>query len=267
MMRIVLIGAGNLATNLGKALLAAEHEILQVFSHTMSSASRLATLVGGRPTDDLSELDRTADIYIVSVKDSVLADVVSMACKGREDRLFVHTAGSVPMEIFAGKTAHYGVLYPMQTFSKEREVNFREIPVFVEYSDEAAKEELERLAHSVSNHVSQLDSADRKYLHLAAVWACNFVNHCYDVASDILEQHGMSFDVLLPLIDETTRKVHQMLPHVAQTGPAVRYDRNIIGAQSELLGRNPLVREIYERMSDSIHRRSDGIRTEEIQAI
>ncbi|GAB6982656.1 DUF2520 domain-containing protein [Prevotella dentasini JCM 15908] len=255
-MKIVLIGAGNLATNLGKALLAAGHDILQVYSRTMESASRLAVQVGGSPTNDLNRLVYTADVYILSVKDNVLAELIPKVCKGREKSLVVHTAGSIPLDSFMGMTFHYGVFYPMQTFSKDREVDFQEIPVFIEYNDNFAKRKLELLAHSISNHVARLDSADRKYLHLAAVWACNFTNHCYDMASEILERHGMSFEIMLPLIDETTRKIHKISPQAAQTGPAVRYDENVIRSQSELLKDIPLAKDIYERMSVSIHRRN-----------
>ena len=107
----------------------------------------------------------------------------------------------------------------------------------------------------MTQHVIELSSDDRQYLHLAAVFACNFVNHCYALAAEILEQHGMDFNVMLPLIDETARKVHQLHPLQAQTGPAIRYDENVIRHQLELLNDNPAAREIYERMSMNIHRK------------
>ncbi len=255
-MKTVLIGAGNLATNLGKALLAAGHDILQVYSRTMEHATALAELLGGSPTDDLSRIVSDADIYIVSVKDSVMGDLVPQLCKGKENKVFVHTAGSMPMNVFEGMALHYGVIYPMQTFSKEKEVDFGEIPCFLEYNDTYAKSCIERLAGSISNVVRYLSSEDRRYLHLSAVWACNFVNHCYTVASDILTRHGMDFSVMYPLIDETCRKVHTLPPADAQTGPAVRFDQNIIRDQARLLKDNPLVKDLYERMSLSIHKRS-----------
>jgi predicted short-subunit dehydrogenase-like oxidoreductase (DUF2520 family) len=104
----------------------------------------------------------------------------------------------------------------------------------------------------VSEKVQELSTEDRKYLHLAAVFACNFTNHCYDLAAKVLESHGMSFDVMLPLVDETARKVHELAPHEAQTGPAVRYDENVISMQAEMLKEFPALKDIYERMSLSI---------------
>lgn len=253
-MKIVLIGAGNLATNLGKALLSAGHDILQVYSKTMESASELAQKVGGSPTTEVKNIVNNADIYILSVKDSVIADLIPELCKGREKQVFIHTAGSIALDVFKGMTLHYGVMYPMQTFSKDKDVEFREIPCFIEANGEYAEGVIRSLAESVSNRVIELNSEDRKYLHLAAVFACNFVNHCYAVADDILKKHNIPFDVMFPLIDETARKVHTLSPVAAQTGPAIRFDQNVIRDQSLLLKNNPILKDLYERMSLSIYR-------------
>lgn len=253
-MKIILIGAGNLATSLGKALLDAGHDILQVFSRTIESAAKLADLCGAAPVNDISKVRDDADLYVLSVKDSALAELIPQLCKGKESHVFVHTAGSVSMDIFQGMAIHYGVFYPMQTFSKSRLVDFENIPCFVEGSDEFSLHLLDSLARELSNSVYHLSSADRKYLHLSAVFACNFVNHCYAISQDILGKHGVPFDVMLPLIDETARKIHEMSPIDAQTGPAVRYDGNVIREQSLLLRDNPMLKEIYDRMSMSIHR-------------
>lgn len=155
------------------------------------------------------------------------------------------------MTMFEGKARHYGVFYPMQTFSKSRELDFSEIPCFVEASDELTQRAIRHLG-TVSKRLIPLSSADRKYVHLAAVFACNFSNHCYSLAAQVLEPHGIPFDVMLPLIDETARKVHQLSPREAQTGPAVRYDENVIAAQMALI-EQPKAREIYELMTHSIH--------------
>lgn len=254
-MRIVLIGAGNLATQLGLSLAEAGHEMAQVWSRSMESAAALADLVGGAAVTDLGQIETGADVYILAVKDAALPEIIPPLCHGREKGgVVVHTAGSVPMEIFEGLARHYGVLYPLQTFSKSRRVNFKEIPCFIEGNDDYAISELKRLCASLSDHVSYLASADRRYLHLSAVFACNFVNHCYDIASDILSAHQLPFDVLLPLIDETARKVHTLTPQAAQTGPAMRYDKQVIQAQAALLADMPQVRDLYERLSRNIHR-------------
>lgn len=251
-MKIVLIGAGNLATHLGKALHAAGHDMVQVFSRTMQSAEPLASLLDAEPLTDISQVRDDADVYIFSVKDSALEQLISQLCGG-EKKVFLHTAGSMPMSVFRGKALHYGVLYPMQTFSKQREVDFSIIPCFIEANDEFALKQIEGLAGQISHRVFQLSSEDRKYLHLSAVFACNFANHCYAASQELLQQHGIPFDVMLPLIDETAAKVHGMTPKEAQTGPAVRYDENVIGKQIQLLENQPYFQKIYDCMSKSIH--------------
>ncbi len=251
-MKIVLIGAGNLATHLGKALHAAGHDMVQVFSRTMQSAETLASLLDAEPLTDMAQVRDDADVYIFSVKDSALEQLISQLCGG-EKKVFLHTAGSMPMSVFRGKALHYGVLYPMQTFSKQREVDFSIIPCFIEANDEFALKQIEGLAGRISSRVYRLSSEDRKYLHLSAVFACNFANHCYAASQKLLQQHGIPFDVMLPLIDETAAKVHGMTPKEAQTGPAVRYDENVIGKQIRLLENQPYFQKIYDCMSKSIH--------------
>lgn len=251
-MKIVLIGAGNLATHLGKALHAAGHDMVQVFSRTMQSAETLASLLDAEPLTDMAQVRDDADVYIFSVKDSALEQLISQLCGG-EKKVFLHTAGSMPMSVFRGKALHYGVLYPMQTFSKQREVDFSIIPCFIEANDEFALKQIEGLAGQISHRVFQLSSEDRKYLHLSAVFACNFANHCYAASQELLQQHGIPFDVMLPLIDETAAKVHGMTPEEAQTGPAVRYDENVIDKQIQLLENQPYFQKIYDCMSKSIH--------------
>lgn len=234
-MRVVLIGRGRLATNLLPTLQQAGHEVSSINSRT------------------LENLPEEADVFIIAVKDSALQEVISRATKGRGQQLFVHTAGSMPMSLFEGYTNRFGVFYPMQTFSKERLVSFADIPVFIE-GDNAV---LRPLAESITHSVYELSSADRKYLHLSAVFASNFVNHCYALSAELLEKHGIPFSVMLPLIDETALKVHQLHPLEAQTGPAVRYDENVIRMQSSMLADSPLLQEIYNLLSVSIHRKSE----------
>ena len=255
-MRIVLIGAGRVATNMGHALQAAGHEVMAVYSRTMASATALATALNAMATDDAKRLPLEADVFIMSIKDSVLRALAEQLTKDREGQLFVHTAGSMPMTLFDGLTTRYGVLYPMQTFSKERLLDFSDIPLFVEACDDTVLDTVRRLAESLSQHVYDCTSEQRKMLHLAAVFACNFANHCYALSAALLERHGLPFDIMLPLIDETTRKIHQLHPLDAQTGPAVRWDENVIGMQSQLLAYDPAVRELYEQLSESIHKKA-----------
>ena len=251
-MRIVLVGAGGLATNLGLALHEAGHNVLAVFSRTMEHARMLAERIGSQPTDDICALPNEADLFIVSVKDAVLTDVVQQLVQGREEQFFAHTAGSMPLELFQGPAHHYGVFYPMQSFTKERCVDFSEIPVFLEASDVQTLTLLKTLSATLTPHIYELSTDERRYLHLAAVFACNFANHCYALSAEILQQHGLPFNVMLPLIDETARKVHYLSPLEAQTGPAIRYDLNVINKQQQLLD-DPAMKELYERLSKSIY--------------
>ena len=251
-MRIVLVGAGGLGTNLGLALHEAGHDVLAVFSRTMEHARMLAERIGSQPTDDICALPNEADLFIVSVKDAVLTDVVQQLMQGREEQYFAHTAGSMSLTLFQGMARHYGVFYPMQSFSKERRINFSEVPVFLEASDAQTLTQLKALSATLTPHVYELSTDKRRSLHLAAVFACNFANHCYALSAEILQQHGLPFNVMLPLIDETARKVHHLSPLEAQTGPAVRYDLNVISKQQQLLD-DPDMRELYERLSKSIH--------------
>jgi len=251
-MNITLIGAGRLAYQLGKSLSKAGHKITEVYSRTETSAKALADLLETTYCCDLSKVSRDSDVYVFALKDSALEQVASQICPTIGEALAIHTAGSMPMELFKGKARHYGVLYPMQTFSKERNVDFTDIPCFIEASDEASESKIRQMLEGVSQLIIKMDTDRRKKLHLAAVFACNFSNHCYAMAEKILKSEGIDFNVMLPLIDETARKVHDLSPAKAQTGPAVRWDENVIQNQSNQL--EGIDRDIYMLMSESIHR-------------
>lgn len=258
MMKVTLIGAGNLATQLGKSLKKAGIIISQVYSRTEESARTLGELLEAEWLTDIKALRDEADVYIFSVKDSALSELITEVCKGRGDKLFLHTAGSMPMSCFEGKALHYGVFYPMQTFSKAKDVCFENIPVFIEGDSAETAEVIRSLANKLSQRVIRLSSADRKYLHLAAVWACNFTNYCYTVASDILSEHGIPFDVMLPLINETTEKIQNISPKEAQTGPAVRGDKNVMSQQLELMSDRADLQELYKMLSKGINPLLEG---------
>ena len=250
--RIALIGAGNVATHLGKAWQQAGCTVVQVYSRTEQSASELATCLGVPFVTSLDEICTDADIYVVAVKDAVLQELIPALVKGREAALFVHTAGSMPMAVWQGVAPRHGVLYPMQTFSKAREVDFTSVSFFVEANHQADKEALKELAGALSPKVYEATSAQRTYLHMAAVFACNFANHMYTLSARLLEKNGLPFDAMLPLIDETARKVHGLHPHDAQTGPAIRGDENVMGKHLAMLADDPEVKEIYRIISNSI---------------
>ncbi len=280
-MEIVLVGAGKLAKNLGLALFQAGHRIQQVYSRTNESAEALANILNAQSVSSFEKIDRQADAYIIALTDAALADAVPTIVEGREEGVFLHTSGSMPMSVFEGGATgnmtgnttgdmtsdttgganggatplHYGVLYPLQSFSKERRVDFREIPFFIEGADEKALSVARMLAESLSTTVQMLSSEDRRKVHLAAVFANNFANHCFTVAADILEKYNLPFSHIAPLIAETANKIGTIHPKDAQTGPALRYDENVIKKHLDMLADNPDAQEIYDIMSRSIHNR------------
>ena len=252
MYKIVIIGAGNVATHLSKALRESGHNILQIYSRTENSASTLAEKTGCSYTTNINEVSSDAYLYIVSLKDSVLSEVLPLLVRRNPDALFVHTAGSVSINIWKNLTGRYGVLYPMQTFSKEREIDFNSVYFFIEANSKEDYKLLHEIASCLSPHVYEATSEQRKYLHISAVFACNFTNYMYSICNSILTSNGLPFGAMLPLIDETARKVHYLSPEDAQTGPARRNDTNIMEGHLEMLKDQPSIAEIYRLISNSI---------------
>lgn len=251
-MNIVMIGAGNLATQLSLALKEAGQNILQVYSRTENHAQELAGKLGCAHTHHIDEISKKGDVYILSVKDDAISEIAASICGHNSNAVFIHTAGSVPMDIFKNRAIHYGILYPMQTFSKNRQVDFRPIPCFLEASDSQTLELLHHLAATISDHVEMADSEKRKKLHLAAVFACNLTNHCYRLAERVLQEEHIDWQLFLPLIGETAKKVAEMSPKDAQTGPMVRYDTGVMNRQLDLIP-DERTRQIYRLMAESIH--------------
>ncbi len=255
--RVVVLGAGRVATHLAPALVRVGYSLSQVWSRTEESARQVAEPLGVTYTTDLDSVVTDADIYIVSVADKALPEVAERLCQ-RANRmaLFLHTAGSIGIEVWQHCCVeHYGILYPLQTFSKERVVDMREVSLFVEASSEETLALTEALARSLSDKVFCADSRRRAQLHIAAVFACNFANAMYDAAYRLLAEEGIPFEVLLPLIDETAAKVHTLAPQEAQTGPAVRGDREVMQRHLEALAGDEQLREIYSLISDYIMNR------------
>ncbi len=247
--RVVIIGAGNVATHLCKAIKKAGFQILQIASRTENSARELGTLLNVPFTCNAEDFCNTADLYIVSVKDDAISTALSTFTPPN-NALVVHTAGSVSMDILNNFSSRIGILYPLQTFSKAKEVNFSEIPLYIEANNTKDTELLIRFASTFSNRAKVVDSENRVHVHLAAVFACNFTNHLYSIASDILEKAGLSFDDMIPLISETTEKIKTLHPRKAQTGPAIRRDSKVIEKQlNALKGRE---KQIYKLITESI---------------
>lgn len=253
-MSIAMIGAGNVATHLSIAFHNAGFIIKQIYSRTEKSAKTLADKIGCQYTTNIDDVCAEADLYIVSIKDSVMNDILPLLVKCNKEALFVHTAGSVSIDIWNSITQRYGVLYPMQTFSKQRDIDFSNVHFFVESNSREDTATLIQLASSISNRVFEATSEQRKFLHISAVFACNFTNHMYAICEHLLERNGLPFSSMLPLIDETAMKTHYLSPIDAQTGPAQRYDTNIMEQHIEMLENEPELARLYKDISDNIHR-------------
>ncbi len=250
MTKVVFIGAGNLATQLSKRMRSKGFDIMQVYSYTRQSAEKLANELGCDWTTNLNEVRPDADMYVFAVKDAVLVDTISQL--EPNGGIWVHTAGSISKDVFEGYSEKYGVFYPLQTFSKERDVNFDRIPFFIESNNHNVTDYLLEQARKLSQKVFEADSDQRKHLHLAAVFACNFTNHMYAISQQILQDHNLHFDAIAPLIEETAKKVQEISARQAQTGPAVRYDQNVMNNQIEMLDDETL-KDIYRVISKNIH--------------
>ncbi len=249
-MRITIIGSGNVATHLGAAFKNAGHQIVQVYSRNMQHAALLAYHIGAGAVDDLNLINSETDVFIISVKDDAIIPVAKALAK--HQKLTVHTSGATDLEALAGINIKAGVLYPLQTLSKIKEVDFNTVPLCIEGADNETTELLIHLAETISKKVYSVSSAQRRVLHLSAVFACNFPNYLYGVAQQLLAAQNMEFDMLRPLILETAQKVRDHLPQDVQTGPAVRNDRVTMAAHLQMLQNEPWLQEIYALLSQGI---------------
>lgn len=247
---IVLIGAGNVATSLSMALHQAGKKIIQVISRHTNTARELAEKVDASFSTSIEEIKTTADIIICAVSDHALKEITeNLKIK---DTLIVHTSGSVALDIFENKYTDYGVFYPLQTFTKSTPITLNNVPVCIEANNQKTLKILRELGHLISNNVADINSDERKYLHLAAVFACNYTNFMYAIAEDLLKDHGLDMKILHPLIEETASKAIKYRPSEVQTGPAKRNDINTISRHLEILSNQRDYQEIYKVLSDKI---------------
>ena len=253
-MKVVFIGSGNVATQLGLALKSKGITISQIYSRTEANAQELAEKLDSKYTNHVSEIDQTADIYIYAIKDNSFLSFLNKFDLP-QNAIHIHTAGSIHISHFDGYTNKYGVFYPLQTFSKEKTVDFSEIPICIETSTEQVEIKLVELAYLLTNKVYILNSEQRRQLHLAAVFACNFSNYMYDIASEVLEKAGIGFEILHPLILESASKIKTLTPYKAQTGPSVRNDQKTIKTHLWMLRRMPEFKKIYIQLSNDIYKR------------
>lgn len=247
---IVLIGAGNVATQLGKAFQRHGKAIVQVLGRNQRNAELLGDQVGASAISNPYQLTTDADLYIFAVPDDEISKIANSFSLG--DQLVVNTSGSMGIDVLKNVSSRYGVFYPLQTFSKSRDIDFSDIPICIEACCDEVCDSLTLLANQISKDVRKIDSEQRQSIHLAAVFASNFTNHIYHLADEILKDAGVSFDIIQPLIIETANKIQHKSPKESQTGPAVRGDMKIIKKHLELLKSDSNKKELYNIISELI---------------
>lgn len=248
MKKVIFIGAGNVATHLSLAFSKKGFEIVQIFSRTKTSAKTLAKLHSTDYTTDISAL-KNADLYVYALSDSALESIIGQV--SNLQGIHVHTAGSVSIKIFENKFENYGVLYPLQTFSKDKNLDFSEVPLFIEGCTSEVTAELMATAKILSNFCFEADSKKRMKMHISAVFACNFTNYFYSIAQQLLENEQIPFEILKPLITETANKLNTLSPYDAQTGPARRNDQITIQKHLENI-EDLKLKELYKELSNNI---------------
>ncbi len=252
MKNVVVIGAGNVAWSLAPAIAEAKgYHLSQIYARNISRASLLATTIKYNVdiTEDISSISK-ADIYIISLKDDAIGEIVDKL--PRHEALWLHTSGGVPIDALAPLPGRRGVLYPLQTFSRGRKLPFSNIPVFIEGDTLEALEEIKSLASSLSGNVTFADSDMRRKMHIAAVFACNFTNHLWAVATELLQDDGMNFEMMKPLLVETINKAFETGAYDGQTGPARRGDTEVITGHINSID-SEAYRNLYRILSRSIY--------------
>jgi len=243
MKNIILLGSGNVATHLGIALKNSNYTIVQVYSKSIKNAKILANKLDAHFTNDLSKL-KSADLIIVSINDDAILSLLSQI----KNTAIVHTSGSIGLNVFKEKFSNYGVFYPLQTFNKEVDVDVSEIPFCIEGNSLEFEKQLIEIAKAISNNVVKMNSHQRKQLHIAAVFACNFSNHMYSIADDLLAKKDIDFKILLPLIRKTITNLEGNRPKEVQTGPAKRKDAAIIQEHIATI-KEKEIKELYQKIT------------------
>ena len=248
--KIVLLGSGNVAYHLAEMLKRSDINIYQVYNINKKSGEKLAKKHNSSFTNNINEIVTDADLYIIAIKDNFIKNIID---KLRINKgIVIHTSGTTDINVFSNKFENFGILYPLQTFTKEIELNYNEIPFLIEANNSKTLEFIDSIASSISKNVINTSSEQRKSIHISAVFACNFTNYFYSIADDLLEKQNLSFDLLKPLIKETTRKAIESKPKENQTGPAKRKDLNVINKHLKALEENKEIQKLYGTISEMI---------------
>ncbi len=248
-MKITLLGAGNVATQLALGLRKAGHHIVQIYNRSNEAGEELAHTVGASFTSNTKKLE-DADVYLIAVKDDSIADVASQLKVN--DKIVAHTSGTKKKELLSFSSSNFGIFYPLQTMTKLSKVDFTEVPMLIEGNDEKTLAVLEELAASISKRIHRVDEQQRQWIHVAAVFANNFTNHIYSLSEHLLAEHDLPFEIVKPLIFKAVDSLHHYSPSELQTGPAVRGDRLTVEHHLRLLAREPRLQKIYQMLTESI---------------
>lgn len=253
MSKIVIAGSGRIAWHLGKRLKAKGLPVSQVVSRTAEHAESLAGTLGARWTSDWAEVLPDADWLLIAVRDDAIDEVAAEISRYVPDALATHTSGATPGTVLKPFFKRYGVFYPLQSFSYDRTPVWSKIPFCVDAQSNEDVLFLKKIAKTIGNLVYRVDDEQRAALHVAAVFANNFANHCFTIAEKLLEEKDLPFEMLHPLMEETLAKALQDSPARMQTGPAVRGDAETIQRHLDLLRRHPQWLELYKKMSVNIN--------------
>ncbi|MDN3668811.1 DUF2520 domain-containing protein [Echinicola jeungdonensis] len=251
--KIAIIGSGNVAWHLAPALENAGHTITEVYSRDIYRAEKIVSqLYSSESKDDLDFSESEAEIYIIAVSDHAIAGIADEIILP-EESILAHTSGTMPLDILAYSSASYtAVMYPLQSFSKSRPLDFEDVPFLLESDDQTTLQKIKKLTKSLSPLQYIVNSKDRMALHVAAVFASNFTNHMIRISEEIMQRQGLDFEMLQPLIIEQISKTIDLGPQAAQTGPAVRGDLNTLDQHHQFLNYNEQLAEIYKRISQDI---------------
>lgn len=254
---VSFIGSGRVATQLSRALFEKNIKIKQIFSRNILHAKQLAETVLAEAIKDFSLLEQV-DIIFITVSDAAIDIVAQQLQQVNYTGLVVHTSGSTHLNRLSQYALRSGVFYPLQTFSFEYAVDWSKVPIFIEAGTEQDRITLENIANQLSSAIYCYDSEQRLSLHLAAVFACNFSNYCYDIAQQILQNSKVDTDLLQPLILETANKLNFFSAFQNQTGPAKRNDNHILALHESMLQSQQDWAQIYHIMSKNIQNRHSG---------
>ncbi|MCM8569928.1 DUF2520 domain-containing protein [Gramella jeungdoensis] len=247
MIKVIIIGAGNVSSHLYQTFSKAkEVDVVQVYNRNHEHLNFVNE--PEKRTSNLEQLKK-ADLYLLAVKDEAIRKIAEKIPDNKA--VFAHCSGSIPLTELSLFENH-GVFYPLQTFSKNKPVNFKEVPVCLEANSAKNLEFLKKIASAISDNIFEVSSKQRKALHLAAVFVNNFTNHLYALAADYCEKNELPFKILQPLIKETANKIETLPPFSSQTGPALRNDQKTISAHLEMLDDDQ--KKIYTILTDSIQK-------------